>query len=58
MSKSILIVWAPGHCRLTGSELIIMVIYECYFSIEHIALSSKNGVNIELGKPTDLDDFA
>ena len=33
---------------------IIMVIPECYFSIEHIALSlEKNGVSIKLGKPTD-----
>ena len=34
-------------------KLIIMVIFKCYFSREHIALSLKDGVNIEIGKPTD-----
>ena len=34
--------------------IIIMVIPKCYFYREHIALSlRKNGVNIELGRPTD-----
>ena len=27
-----------------------MVIFKCYFSREHIVISYKNGVNIELGK--------
>ena len=27
-----------------------MVIFKCYFSREHIALSYEKGVNIELGK--------
>ena len=31
-----------------------MVIFMCYFSREHIALSYKNGVNIELGKANRL----
>ena len=30
--------------------IIMMVIFKCYFSREHIVLSIKNGVNIELGK--------
>ena len=34
--------------------IIIMVIFRCYFSREHIALSYKNGVNIELGKTNRL----
>ena len=42
--------------------IIIMVIFKCYFSGEHIALSikiktnkqSNNGVNIELGKTNRL----
>ena len=34
--------------------VIIMVISKCYFSREHIALSHKNGVNIELGKTNRL----
>ena len=38
--------------------IIIMVIFQCYFSGEHIALSIKktnnNGVNIELGKTKRL----
>ena len=36
--------------------IIIMVIFKCYFSGEHIALSLKNnnGVNIELGKTNRL----
>ena len=40
--------------------IIIMVIFKCYFSGEHIALSIKiknnnnNGVNIELGKTNRL----
>ena len=37
--------------------IIIMVIFKCYFSGEHIALSTKennNGVNIELGKTNRL----
>ena len=34
---------------------IIMVIFKCYFSREHIALShKKNDVNIELGKNNRL----
>ena len=31
-----------------------MVISKCYFSREHIAISYKNGVNIELGKTNRL----
>ena len=34
-----------------------MVIFKCYFSVEHIALSinkNNNGVNIELGKTNRL----
>ena len=36
--------------------IIIMVIFQCYFSREHIALSYiyKNGVNIELGRTNRL----
>ena len=34
--------------------IIIMVIFKCYFSREHIALSHKNGVNMELGKTNIL----
>ena len=39
--------------------IIIMVIFKCYFSEEHIALSinkknNNNGVNIELGKTNRL----
>ena len=36
--------------------IIIMVIFKCYFSGKHIALSLKNnnGVNIELGKTNRL----
>ena len=34
--------------------VIIMVISKCYFSREHIALSLKNGVNMELGKTNIL----
>ena len=38
--------------------IIIIVIFKCYFSGEHIALSIKNqnnnGVNIELGKTNRL----
>ena len=35
--------------------IIIMVIFKCHFSREHIALSYiKNGVNIELGKTNRL----
>ena len=35
--------------------IIIVVIFKCYFSREHIALSCiKNGVNIELGKNNKL----
>ena len=37
--------------------IIIMVIFKCYFSKEHKALSikkGKNGVNIELGKTNRL----
>ena len=37
--------------------IIIMVIFKCYFSGEHIALSIKNnnnGVNIQLGKTNRL----
>ena len=38
-------------CKSTNIIIIIiMVILKCYFSREHIALSYKNGVNIELGK--------
>ena len=36
--------------------VIIMVIFKCYFSEEHIALSinkNNNGVNMELGEATD-----
>ena len=32
--------------------IIIMVIFTCYFSREHIAFHVENGVNIELEKPT------
>ena len=40
--------------------IIIMVIFKCYFSGEHIALSTTttknhNGVNIELGKTNRLN---
>ena len=48
----------PAH---TPIIIIIMVIFKCYFSGEHIALSIKikqknnnNGVNIELGKTNRL----
>ena len=37
--------------------IIIMVIFKCYFSGEHIAISinkNNNGVNIELGKTNRL----
>ena len=37
--------------------IIIMVIFKCFFSGEHIAISIKknnNGVNIELGKTNRL----
>ena len=37
--------------------IIIMVVFKCYFSGEHIALSlknSNNSVNIELGKANRL----
>ena len=34
--------------------IIIIAIFKCYFSREQIALSSKNGVNIELGKTNRL----
>ena len=34
--------------------IIIMVIFNCYFSREHIALSYKNGLDIELGKTIGL----
>ena len=37
--------------------IIIMVIFKCYFSCEHIALSinkNNNGVNIALGKTNKL----
>ena len=40
-----------------NSELIIMIIFKCYFSGEHISLSinkNNNGVNIELGKTNRL----
>ena len=42
------------HCDLI---IIIMVIFKCYFSGEHIALSinkNNNGVNIALGKTNRL----
>ena len=35
-------------------NLIIMVIFKCYFSREHIALSYKNGLNIDLAKTNRL----
>ena len=48
---------AYNHCRSPVNFLhliiIIMVIFKCYFSGEHIALSinkNNNGVNIALGK--------
>ena len=34
--------------------IIIMVISKCYFSREHISISCRNGVNIELGKTNRL----
>ena len=34
--------------------IIIMVIFKCYFSREHIALQYKNGANIELGNTNRL----
>ena len=34
--------------------IIIMAIFKCYFSREHIALSYKNGVGMELGKTNRL----
>ena len=40
-----------------GIIIIIMVIFQCYFSREHIALSinkNNNSVNIELGKTNRL----
>ena len=43
--------------RSSKSIIIIMVIFKCYFSGEHIALSiekNNNGVNIELGKTNRL----
>ena len=40
-----------GHAHIVACVIIIiMVIFKCYFSREHIAISLKNGVNIELGK--------
>ena len=35
--------------------IIIMVIPMCYFSREHIALSYKNGVDMEFGKTNRLE---
>ena len=49
------------HSHMCGHIIIIiiMVIYKCYFSGEHIALSinknNNNGVNIELGKTNRLN---
>ena len=49
-----------SKCTDHGDEkvsLIIKVIFKCYFSGDHIALSIKknnNGVNIELGKTNRL----
>ena len=43
--------------HLENNIIIIMVIFKCYFSGEHIALSinkNNNGVNIELGKTNRL----
>ena len=43
--------------KLTKLIIIIMVIFKCYFSGEHIALSinkNNNGVNIALGKTNRL----
>ena len=44
--------------HLHGIIIIVMVIFKCYFSGEHIALSiiikNNNGVNIELGKTNRL----
>ena len=40
--------------------IIIMVIFKCYFSGEHIALSinkNNNGVNIPLGKTNRLKEL-
>ena len=47
--------FGPKHLTLVIITIIIMVIYKCYFSREHIALShKKNGENIELGKNNRL----
>ena len=45
------------HClwrQEIKNMVIIMVIFKCYFSRVHIALSYKKGVNIELGKTNRL----
>ena len=34
--------------------MVIMVIFKCYFSREHIAFRMKNGVKIEFGKTNRL----
>ena len=49
----ILVVWCLEPILII---IIIMVIFKCYFSGEHITLSLKNnnGVNIELGKTNRL----
>ena len=36
------------------NNIIIMVIFKCYFSKDHIAFHIRNGVDIELGKTNRL----
>ena len=40
---------SPINWKCMMGIMIIMVIFKCYFSREHIALHMKNGVKIELG---------
>ena len=47
----------PNFLVLQLYIIIIMVIFKCYFSGEHLSLSinkNNNGVNIELGKTNRL----
>ena len=52
--------WMPNGSKMQNVceiIIIIMVIFKCYFSGEHIALSiykNNNGVNRELGKTKGL----
>ena len=44
----------PALVETLKTIIIIMDIFKCYFFREHIALSYRNGVNIELGKTNRL----